>query len=1614
MTRSLLCLLLAFGSSLVLKSEEPFDPQRLEKLVVVPACNDPMQLQVLEDGRVLFIERAGAIKIAGDPHSPVSQVGTIPVAVFGEVGLLGLQCDPGFAENGWIYLFFCPQERPQTMRLSRFTLREDRIVEDSEIEMLSYPIDAEGAIHMGGGMCMDARGNLLIGTGDNCPPIPELPIDFRSGRENFDALRTAGNSMDLRGKILRITPQPDGGYTIPAGNLFADADQGRPEIFAMGCRNPFRISVDPSTRAAMWGDVGPNIQEDLGIGPNGYDEFNRTTSAGNFGWPMFVGPNEAYRRFDFATRSPGEPFSLEAPRNDSPNNTGLVALPPPKPALIWYPSRSSREFPSMGSGGRSAMSGPVYSPIETQGDARSESGLIDPSLRLHSRFLGRWFIFEWTRNWIQTVSFDRTGQLVETEPFMPETTFRKPIDLQFGPDGTLYVVEYGDTWGNNQDSQISRIVYRRGNRTPRAVIKATPQAGRHPLVVQVDAGASSDPDGDQLNYQWELNGEPLPGMQSAQGELTVTTPGVHRLVGKVADADGALASDELELRVGNSPPMVRITSPRHGSFFDWGDTIRYRVSAEDAEDGSTASGTIERGRVLLSHRVATRRFSEADDRDPGLRLMRRTTCFSCHTTKAASAGPPYHEVARRYDQTPEVLDKLAAKVISGGTGVWGNKPMPPHPQHTLEETRQMVRWILALRDDGSTAPVPGTHGFFRAEKGDLNDPSALVLTAEYIDNGAAADPASQSATVPPIRGEDVCVLHSRRKRAAFADRAHGVDLVDVFEGGAGLVSRLGPGDWFSFHDVLLDDIDRITIDLAAPEAFRGTLSLRIGSPQGPELAHVTVTGKSDRHGPVFHQRNVGISPSPETGVCNLYVVHDGQVSAGQTAVDNDDEAMSAQSDASMSVAWMEFHLSQEAKRRKAKEEASVKRILLVPTKLDHAWATHMYTDVCRLLAETLNQTPGVEAIVSPDLDWPTDAGLLEQIDGLVYYSRPAGDILLSPQHRAAAEALMSRGVGLTAIHWSTGAELDVGPQYERILGGWFNFDFSGLAVDRKRLQQVEPNHPICRGWSEYDLRDEFYLNLKFHPEAIPVLKVNVDGQDQTVAWTLRREDGGRSFGTTLGHFHDNFSLPDFRRMIANGILWTAGLDIPEAGAPVEIDPDWLKLEDPNPPTDRQWTYDQLRGALELAGRQGKVERSFARGEQLFSQASCVSCHDIGKTPDTQTEKLGPNLAALQSRMAAEDDPRGYLLREIVQPSHRIEDSFRSQILLLDDGQIVHGMVRAHKNGELVVAVDPTKPDQRLQIHEDQIESRRASETSMMPAGLLNPLDEHEILDLLAYVESNANPNYVAFRRPAIPIEPWADPNLPVTEGLRFWLDASRINSARRSVGLPETRHGERLDVWPDASGYRLLARQRQAASQPVLRMEPDGNFVEFDGIDDYLLASETGLRTNQFTVSVVFRPDHNRGWPGILSANAIGRNDYQSGFNIDLMHRPTDRFETVMTEGTGYPGVVDLMTESHEFGQFFILTVRSRPAQDGVVLRINGREQAARQRTDALIDCQELTVGSRYWSNDVGVPPHNRGFLAGAVAQVLFYDRALSEAELVANEVYLWESNESLLDPQRR
>jgi cytochrome c len=344
------------------------EDNRFTKTVLSNDLNEPMELAVAPDGRVFFTERSGKCYVYSPATNSTRLLRDFPVKAVEKYlnGLIGVTLDPDFSDNGHIYFFYSSSTGDEYhQNVSRFTLTANGDLDTtSEKIIIKIPIDLEVSAHTGGSLAWDKNKNLFISTGDNTVPFESdgyAPIDERQARHTFDAQRSAGNTNDLRGKILRIHPEPDGSYTIPEGNLFAKGTPGtRPEIFVMGCRNPYRISLDTASSTVYWGEIGPDAGQDSRHGPRGYDEINQARKPGNYGWPYFVGNSKAYNDSNFATKEVGELFKVEGPSNNSPNNTGLKTLPTPQSAMIWYPYSQTEDFPLLGEGGRCAMGGPVY------------------------------------------------------------------------------------------------------------------------------------------------------------------------------------------------------------------------------------------------------------------------------------------------------------------------------------------------------------------------------------------------------------------------------------------------------------------------------------------------------------------------------------------------------------------------------------------------------------------------------------------------------------------------------------------------------------------------------------------------------------------------------------------------------------------------------------------------------------------------------------------------------------------------------------------------------------------------------------------------------------------------------------------------------------------------------------------------------------------------------------------------------------------------------------------------------------------------------------------------------------------------------------------------------
>ncbi len=504
-----------------------------KKVVLDENTTYPMELDIAADGRVFFIERDGSVKLWNPDTETTRMAGFIPVTTKIEDGLLGLALDPNFSNNNWLYLYYSPRDESPN-RLSRFTMNGDELDMKSEIVVLEVPVQRLRCCHSAGAVEFGPGNNLYLSTGENAGGWNNQG-QFEEGLYGWDAFwdneRTTANTNDLRGKILRIHPEMDGSYTIPKGNLFEDNDLlTRPEIYTMGHRNPFRFDVDPKTGWIYWGDVGPGNNPDEERAPTGYEEVNQAKGPGFFGWPYFVGPNAPYRDFDPKTQKLGEWANPRAPVNDSPNNTGLRQLPPAQQAFISYFYTPSEEFPELGAGGMSAAAGPIY---------RYDPKTAGPR-GLPAYFDGSVFIYEFMRNWIMEVKLDELGELMEINPLFPDEFFARPIDVEVGPDGRLYVLEWGlDFWGQSREGQLTRLDYYGSQEQPSAptansnspeespVLFSWPLTGSffdygHPMLYRLDI---PEDEGNELTLQSYLGHDThtheLHIEHTAEGQITV-------------------------------------------------------------------------------------------------------------------------------------------------------------------------------------------------------------------------------------------------------------------------------------------------------------------------------------------------------------------------------------------------------------------------------------------------------------------------------------------------------------------------------------------------------------------------------------------------------------------------------------------------------------------------------------------------------------------------------------------------------------------------------------------------------------------------------------------------------------------------------------------------------------------------------------------------------------------------------------------------------------------------------------------------------------------------------------------------------------------------------------
>ena len=753
-----------------------------EKITLDTNTQNPMELDIAPDGRVFYAERDGRLQVISPATGITTTAATLDVFTGNEDGLIGVRLDPDFATNNWIYLYYAPEGGAPRNYLSRFTVTGDTVDLASEKVVLQVDTQRNTCCHAGGSMTFDSEGNLYLATGDNTNPFESdsfNPIDERPGRQDFDAQRTSGNTNDLRGKVIRIHPEDDGTYTVPAGNLFpAGTALTRPEIFAMGFRNPFRIGIDKQTDTLVVGDYGPDAgAANPNRGPEGTVEWNIVAQPGFYGWPYCNGNNYAFNDYTFPSGPSGAPFNCAAVVNNSPNNTGLQNLPPAIPATVDYDYSGNPLFPEIGGGG-APMGGPVY-----RYDAASTSERKWPAY-----YDGKALFGEWNQNKMYTFQLaDDAHSVVDINQLLTGMTFLRPMDFEFGPDGALYLIEWGTGFGgNNDDSGIYRIDYVAGDRAPIAVATGEPADGPAPLTVQFSSAGSRDPDGQQITFHWSFgDGEestdpnpshtyPAPGNYTAQ--LTVTD-----------EADRSAVAN-VPVTVGNTSPTVSIEFPPDGGFYNWGDQVEYTITVTDPDDGE-----VDCAEVKLQYYLGHDQHSHPLNSQQGCSGSIQTSLASGHGADA------------------DVFAVFEATYTDHG-GVGGSNPLTGRDIEKLQPKRKQAEYFSTTgrAPDGIGGGDPGV------QRETTGDTQGGFQNIGFIEDGDfwSVDPANLSG------------IDSLRFRVASATAGGRIEVRTGAADGPTIASVAVPGTgaWQTYVDV--------SVDLVSPPTTSGPLFFVAKNPTG--------------------------------------------------------------------------------------------------------------------------------------------------------------------------------------------------------------------------------------------------------------------------------------------------------------------------------------------------------------------------------------------------------------------------------------------------------------------------------------------------------------------------------------------------------------------------------------------------------------------------------------------------------------------------------------------------------------------------------------------------------------------------------------------------------------
>jgi glucose/arabinose dehydrogenase len=588
-------------------------PTGFQETVVFNGLTNPTTVRFLPDGRVLVAEKSGLIKVFANltafTPTVVADLRT-NVHNFWDRGLLGLAIDPNFASNNYIYVLYtfdapiggtaptwgvagatsdgCPSPPGATTdgcvvsgRLSRLQLNgnvagpEQVLINDWCQQFPSHSIGSlnfgsDGYLYVSGGDGANFSyvdyGQAGGSTGSPTPKNPcgdppagvggtEAPPTAEGGAlRSQSPQRLSGDPVLLNGAILRVDPST--GAAAPGNPLSGSSSPNAQRIVGYGLRNPFRFTMKPGTNEVWIGDVGWNNFEEINRIPN-----PTNPSVNNFGWPCYegVGIQGGYQaaNLNICSGLYGQPGSVTAPFFTYSHFQNVV---------------TGDGCPT----GSSSISGIAF-----------YNGTSYPT-----NYQGALFFADYSRKCLWVMFSDSTGTPDPTTRMGWESSAAGPVDLEMGPDGNLYYVDF-------DGGTIRRFDYL----GPTAVATASPTAGAAPLTVEFDGSASMPGrPGDTITYAWDLDGDgQFDDSTDVKPMMTYTTNGLRNVRLRVTDNHGvSTVSSAIPISVNVSAPTATITAPDSTLTFQVGDVINFAGSAVDPQDGQLPPSALNWS-VIIHH-----------------------------------------------------------------------------------------------------------------------------------------------------------------------------------------------------------------------------------------------------------------------------------------------------------------------------------------------------------------------------------------------------------------------------------------------------------------------------------------------------------------------------------------------------------------------------------------------------------------------------------------------------------------------------------------------------------------------------------------------------------------------------------------------------------------------------------------------------------------------------------------------------------------------------------------------------------------------------------------------------------------------------------------------------